>query len=70
MFSEILDKTYAEVMHWRRNFFAVPLGKAGKDYVSELSRLFQAFGNASTLESIALKAATCSPPHIFTSKAI
>ena len=61
VFPESLDKTYAEVMHWTRYFFPVPLGKAGKDFVSELSRLFQAFGIASTSESIALKAATVLP---------
>ena len=60
VFSESLDK-YAEVMHWTRNFFPVPLGKVGEDFVSELSRLFQAFGIASTLESIVLKAATVLP---------
>jgi len=49
---------YAEVVHWRRNCFSVPFGKAGRDFVSELSRLYLAFGSASTLEAVALKTAT------------
>ena len=44
-------------MHWRSNSFIVPHGNAGKQFVLELARLFQAAGEGSTLESIALKAA-------------
>ena len=56
-FATLLDTTYSEVVHWRRNCFSVPLGKAGRDFVSELSRLYLAYGSASMLESVALKAA-------------
>ena len=60
-FATLLDTTYSEVVHWRRNCFSVPLGKAGRDFVSELSRLYLAYGSASTLESVALKAAIVFP---------
>ena len=60
-FIHSLEATYAEVVHWRRNCFTVPLGKAGKEFVDELSYLFQAFASASALESIALKSATILP---------
>ena len=53
---KLLDSTYTEVIHWRRNCFSVPNGKAGREFVSELARLYQAFGSASALESLALKA--------------
>ena len=60
-FTHSLEATYSEVVHWRRNCFTVPLGKAGKEFVGVLSSLFQAFASASTLESVALKAATVLP---------
>ena len=57
----LLEAIYAEVVHWRRNCFPVPFGKAGRDFVTELSRLYQAFGSASMLEAVALRAATVFP---------
>ena len=56
-FTQRLDHAYSVVVHWRRNVFAVPSGKAGTGFVSELSRLFLAYAEGSALESIALKAA-------------
>ena len=41
--------------------FTVPFGKAGREFVGELSKLYHAFASASALESIALKAATVFP---------
>ena len=60
-FAKSLDATYSKVVHWRRNCFTVPFGKAGKDFVRELSRLYSAYGSASALESVALKAALVFP---------
>ena len=60
-FAITLDAMYAEVVHWRRNCFIVPFGNAGKAFMSELSRLYLAFGSVSALEAIALKAATVLP---------
>lgn len=60
-FSDSLNAAYAEVVHWKINYFKVPYGKAGKSFVSELARLFRAFATGSALESIALKAATLLP---------
>ena len=56
-FTQRLDHAYSVVVHWRRNVFTVPSGKAGTGFVSELSRLFLAYAEGSALESIALKAA-------------
>ena len=61
LLSQVLGDTYSEVVHWRRNCFAVPLGKVGKEFLGELSRLLQAFASASALESVALRAATVLP---------
>ena len=38
-FSDMLEATYNEVIYWRRNCFTVPLGRIGKEFVSELSKL-------------------------------
>ena len=50
-------------IHWRRNLFKVPSGKAGRssNLVRELTRLFRAYADSSTLESIALKATMVLP---------
>ena len=56
LFCEKINTAYDEVMHWRRNVFQVPSGSSGKTFVSELARLFQAYADCSSLESIAMKA--------------
>ncbi len=60
-FCTLLEDTYLEVTHWRRNSFSIPYGKAGRSFVNELTRLYQAFGSASAMESVALKAAIVLP---------
>ena len=55
-FVKCVREAYNEVVHWRRNIFLVPSGKAGKDFVLELTRLFEAYASHSALESIALDA--------------
>ena len=42
----LLVTTYAEVVHWRRNFF----GKIGRDFVSELSRFIWHMGQPQRLK--------------------
>ena len=60
-FTILLDKTYKEVISWRRNCFSVPTSKAGREFVSELARMYQAFGSAAALELVALKASIVLP---------
>jgi len=48
---------YVEAIHWRHNFFSVPVGKTGTQFVRGLARLFQSFADCSALERFALKAA-------------
>ena len=57
-FYSIISNIYEEVIHWRWNVFLVPSGSTGKAFVSELARLFQAYGDNSTLESITMKTIT------------
>ena len=59
-FIQQLNVAYTEVTHWSRNIFTIPSGKAGKEFVRELSRLFRSYASASALESVALKTATVS----------
>ena len=60
-FTQIINSSYAEIVHWRRNLFKVPSGKPGKAFVKELARLFASYGEESALEAIALKAAFTLP---------
>lgn len=60
-FADQLVACYKEVVHWRRNVFKIPSGKAGKDFVKELVNLLKAFTDRSTLESVALRAAMVMP---------
>ena len=56
-FCDLIEVAYSEVVHWRRNLFLVPSGRAGKAFVMELTRLWQSYAIASALEVIALRAA-------------
>ena len=56
-----INNAYDEIVHWRRNVFKIPSGKAGKSFVRELTRLFKAYAECSSLEGIALKAAMSLP---------
>ena len=57
----VINESYNEIVHWKRNLFKVPSGKAGKGFVRELTRLLNAFAEVSALEVIALKAAFVMP---------
>ena len=60
-FSSRIDTAYEALLSWRRNLFQLPSGKAGKSFVAEQARLFEAFAAGSVLESVALKAALVMP---------
>ena len=60
-FVQVVEAAYCEPVHWRRNIFKVPSGKAGKEFVLELAHLFRSYANATALESVALKAAMIMP---------
>ena len=57
-FTKSLESAYKETVHWKKNCFRIPQGKAGKSFIHELAHLFHAFATGSALESVALKAAT------------
>ena len=53
-----INNIYDQAIHWKRNFFMIPMGSAGTRFVNELARLFQAFADNSSLERISMKAIT------------
>ena len=56
-----IQNCYKEIVHWKRNLFKVPSGRASKSFIRELARLFQAYADVSALESVALQAAMIMP---------
>ena len=58
---DLISRAYIETKSWRRNIFLVTSCHAGKAFVSELARLFNAVASGSALEGIALKAALTAP---------
>ena len=55
-FTTTVRNAYCEVVHWRRNLFLVPSGAIGRQCVRELTRLFNAYAQATALELVALEA--------------
>lgn len=39
-----------EIVHWKRNLFKVPSGRAGKSFIRERTRMFRAYTDVSALE--------------------
>lgn len=56
MFVKQVNEAYEEIVKWKRNIFLLPSGKAGKEFIKELARLYQSYADGSPLECIALKA--------------
>ena len=56
-----ITATYAEVVNWRRNIFAIPLGNVGKGFVNELAHFFKAYAERTALEAITLTATMIIP---------
>ena len=56
-----LSRIYDEIVQWKRNLFKVPSGNAGKAFVRELTRMFNAYAEGSALECVAMKAAMTMP---------
>ena len=54
---DTINDTYKEVIRWRRNLFKVPTGKAGQEFVAELTNCLKHFSTGTSLQPIALKMA-------------
>ena len=55
-FCEERNDIYNEVVHFRRNIFNLPSGRAGKHFIEELTFWLKQFNSNSDLNSVALKA--------------
>lgn len=53
-----LENKYSKIIHWRKNIFYLPTGKASNNFIKELTRLYNAYAEQGALERIALTAAT------------
>ena len=59
---QIMSAVYDEIVNWRKNIFVLPSGHCGKMFISEMTRLINAWNNNSTnLKSISLKALMIMP---------
>ena len=56
-----LNDMYTTILQWKSNIFILPRGKAGKDFITELTRLINLFNNDSPWKNIALKMAMIFP---------
>ena len=55
-FAHAIQCDYSEIVHWRRNVFLVPSGKAGKQFIRQITSLFLAFAQGAALEFVAIQA--------------
>ena len=55
-FHRIIHGAYVEIVKWKRNVFLVPSGKAGKQFVREITTLLLAYAQRFALESVAMEA--------------
>ena len=60
-FEENLHLVYEKIVYWRKNLFLLPTGKAGKQYIDEITRLINAWVADSPLKKIAFKAIMVMP---------
>ena len=63
-FCEEINNIYNEVVHFRRNIFNLPSGRAGKHFIEELTFWLKQFNSNSDLNSVALKAFMVLPSSI------
>ena len=67
-FCDIINGVYDEIVHFRRNIFNVPSGRAGKAFIEELTFWIKQFNSNSDLNSVALKAFMVLPTLILQSR--
>ena len=52
--SSVVRSAYEEIITWRKNFFTLPRGKAGSDFLKELTRLIHLFTDCTTWQRLSL----------------
>ena len=56
--TDAVNSAYVEVIRWRRNIFNLATGKAGEEFIDELTKLFVHFNAGDAFESVALTMAS------------
>ena len=57
----VFEKIYDIIVHWKKNLFMLPSGRAGKDYIGEITRLLNAWIQDSAMKDITFKAIMVMP---------
>ena len=57
-----VNLAYETTTKWRKNVFKLPSGQSGKQFTKALTRLYDAYGSRSAIESVAFKAAAILAP--------
>ena len=60
-FEENVTFIYEQIVYWKKNLFLLPTGKAGKLFIDELTKLFNAWIDDSPLKKIAMKSVMIMP---------
>ena len=61
VFEANVSTVHEQVVYWKKNLFLLPLGKAGKQYIDETTKLINEWLQESTLKDIAFKAIMIMP---------
>ena len=54
-FVETIESIYEKIVLWQRNTFKLPTGKAGKNFLKEMTTIFDYFNSGSPLQPYAMK---------------
>ena len=55
VFEANVSTVYEQIVYWKKNLFLLPLGKAGKQYIDETTKLMNEWLQESPLKDIAFK---------------
>ena len=50
-----INNAYDEIIHWRKNLFKVPTGKAGRSFITELTLWLDHYNRGMSFKGITLK---------------
>jgi hypothetical protein len=57
-----VNLAFEKTTKWRKNVFKLPSGQSGKHFTNALTRLYDAYGSRSAMESVSFKAAAILAP--------
>ena len=60
-FEENVTFIYEQIVYWKKNLFLLPMGKASKLFIDELTKLFNAWIDDSSMKKMAMKAVMIMP---------